>query len=133
MRLITKRKLNLYVYIFLALICPSLSIKYAIYIGEEENIVNDQIHRFRKKYLEAFVVTIVCIIMGYLFADCPNSVSWNKLIPTFLIALPVYGASFATEATWDVTLEQEMNALFFKTLYVIAITWLTWDILKGII
>jgi hypothetical protein len=80
------------------LIWPSLSVKYAINTGEDRTTINGEIHNFRKKYLEAFVVTIACIIAGYLLAGWywPSIVPWNKLIPTFLIALPVEGASFAT-------------------------------------
>ena len=127
-----KNKLTLYVCILLALLSPSRCIKYI----QQSNFSNDgqgNIYNFRTTFLEAFIVTFACIFIGYLLAGLPSIVSWSKIIPTFLLALPVYDARFAVQPTWTVTIEQKMDQLFFKSLYVVAITWLAWDISKGII
>ena len=129
-----KRSLNLYVCIILALVCPATCLKFLKLENDEDRknnliLIND----FRKTFLEAFSVTLACLFAGYLLAGLPSQIPWNKLLPTLLIAFPVYGTQFAAMTWGGNGIGEQMDKLFFKTLYVIGITWLAWDIFKGII
>ena len=129
-----KHSLNLYTCIFLALISSNACVRFLKPQNDEERkniliLVDD----FRKTYLEAACVTILCLFLGYLLAGFPTQISWNKLLPTILIAFPIYGTRFATMTWGGNGIGEQMDKLFFKTLYVIGLTWLVWDIFKGII
>lgn len=88
----------------------------------------------RKTYLEAFIATIVAIFVGYLLAGMPPHIPWLKLIPTLLIAFPVYGSRSPNIRTWGGRSPAEkIDLIYFKIIYLIGITWLAWDIFNGII
>lgn len=42
-------------------------------------------------YLEGFIATCMALFIGYLLAGMPEHIPWLKLMPTLLIAFPVYG------------------------------------------
>lgn len=129
-----KKFLNLYVCIVLAFIYPPACARYLKYqTGESGNNDLNLITDFRRTFLEAFFVTLACLFTGYLLAGLPSQISWNKLIPTLVIGFPVYGTRFAAMTWGGNGIGEQMDKLFFKTLYVIGITWLAWDIFKGII
>jgi hypothetical protein len=89
---------------------------------------------FLNTYLEAIVIMIAAFFIGYLLAGTPDHVPWLKLIPTLLIAFPVYESRSSNIATWGGESPMEkIDAFCFKAIYVVGITWLTWDIFKGII
>ena len=130
-----KKNSHLYICIILSIVAPSAGIKFLKLQknNEERKHTLASIDDFRKTYSEAAFATIACIIFGYLLAGLPIQISWNKLIPTILIAFPVYGTRFA-KITWGGnSIGEQMDKLFFKTLYIIGLTWLIWDIFKGII
>ena len=121
--------------IILAIISPSVCDNYlknnndGTFPPNQINLIKD----FRKTCVKTFLVTIACLVVGYLLAGLPKQISWNKLIPTFLIALPVYGARFAKMTIGGNGIGERMDKVFFETIYVICITWLAWDIFKGVI
>jgi len=87
-----------------------------------------------KVYFEAFIATSIALFIGYLLSKTPATIPWMKLIPTLLIAFPVYGSRSCGIATWGGSSPAEkMDALFFKIIYCIGVTWLAFDIFKGII
>lgn len=128
-----KKKLNLYFCIFLAILWPSACIKFINKNDTNQQNLIKSIKDFRVTYLEAFSVTIICLFLGYLLAGLPMQISWNKVIPTFLIAFPVYEARFVGMTWGGNSIQEEMDRAFLKAIYVIGITWLAWDIFKGII
>jgi hypothetical protein len=129
-----KRSLNLYICIFLALTSTSACIKFLkLQTQDERRNALFLVEDFRKTFLEAFFVTLGCFFVGYLLAGLPTQISWQKLLPTLLIAFPVYGTRFAAITWGGDGIGEQMDKLFFKTLYVVGITWLVWDICKGII
>lgn len=122
-----KEKLNLYYFIILAIIAPT---KCSRLLNENNNLIRD----FRRIHLEALIATIVALFMGYLLAGFPKQIVWHKIIPTLLIAYPVYSNNTADLETWSGdTKVEKMDKLLFKTIYLVGITWLAWGIFKGLI
>lgn len=123
----------LYYCIFLTLFWPSKAKKP---IQDTGNAPDPDwlIKTFRKNYWEAILVTLFALLFGYIFAGLPCHLPWAKLIPTLLIAFPVYGSrNLNTQTIGGEGTSDKMDTLFFKTIYLIGVTWLSWDIFKGII
>ena len=129
-----RKYLHLYICIILSIFSSSLCVKFLKLQNKQEcKNALELVDNFRKTYVEAACTTIFCIFLAYLLAKSPMQISWNKLIPTILIAFPVYGTRFAAITWGGNSIGEKMDKLFFKTLYIIGLTWLTWDIFKGII
>ena len=121
-----------YFQIFKVVFSPKLCVKYLAEEEKEQQRCN--INKIRKIYFEAFCMTLLALITAYILAGCPIEIPWHKLFPTLLISFPVYGSRNDALKTWgSASIAENADRLFFKTIYIIGITWLAWDIFKGII
>jgi hypothetical protein len=85
-------------------------------------------------YFGALIVTSLALCIGYLLAGLPEHIPWHKLIPTLLIAFPVYGSRSPGIQTWGgASPTEKIDAWCFRVIYSVGITWLAWDIFKGLI
>lgn len=131
-----KNILSIYWCIFLAFCCQKKCMKFCMksYKGIDKDHAAKHVKRFRKIYSEAFLVTIAVLILSYILAGLPKIIPWNKLIPTLLLAFPIYGTRNVSFLTMGGKSPSEnMDMAFFKASYIIGIAWLAWDMFKGII